>query len=590
MQTVLQVLTILGGLAMFLYSMTLMSESLQKAAGEKLQTMLSSMTSTPFKGILTGFLVTAIIQSSGATTVMVVSFVNAGILSLTNAIGVIMGANIGTTVTTWIVTLFGFSYSISQFAVPLVLVGFIFMLTKRYKNVGQIIIGFALLFLALSIMQSSVPDLRSNPEALAFLQKLNGFGFGTILLFLLIGTVLTVILQSSSVTTIITLMLVQMNWISFEAAAAMVLGENIGATVTANIAATIGNVQAKRTALVHTLFNVIGVIWVLALFKPFLKLMGLIVTGLGMPNPTTADFSEIATNPTLAESMQNSLVYGVAILHTLFNVLNTLLLMWFTPLLEKAVSWIIKSNPDEIVFRLKYIHAGLMSTPELSLNEAGHEVVNFAEICHRQFGYMYQAVNEKDHDKFSQLYQKLVKYEEITDRVEWEIASYLNEVSKGVLSEASVERIKGIYRIISELESLGDSSETIGRILQRKNAHEKEFDDDILEHLNAMLALVDDSFKIMLDNLRKPYGTVTDITPSQIMEDRIGALRNSLREEHTVDIENREYLYDIGVYYMDIVAELERMGDIIINVSQAAAGRGKLYGDRREPRVLATAE
>ncbi|MCD8313663.1 MAG: Na/Pi cotransporter family protein, partial [Bacteroidales bacterium] len=482
MHTVLQILTLLGALAMFLYGMTMMSEGLQKAAGDKLRSLLASMTSNPFKRVFTGFLVTAIIQSSSATTVMVVSFVNAGILSLTNAIGVIMGANIGTTVTAWIVSLLGFSFDISSLSIPLMLVGFIFMMSKknRYKNIGQLIIGFALLFLGLSTMKGSVPNLSEHPEVLAFLQKWTGYGFGTTLIFLLIGTCLTIILQSSSATMALTLVMVNFGWIPFEAAAAMVLGENIGTTITANIAAAVGNVSAKRTALAHTLFNVIGVIWMLILFKPFLKLVGLIVGCLGVPNPMTVDFADIAATGATTDALSKSSLYGVSMLHTMFNLCNTLLLIWFTKWIEKAVTLIIKPKKDEDeLYRLKYIQGGLLATPELSLNEATHEIEDFGKICYKQFGYLRQAVVEKDPEKFSYFNAKLAKYEEITDRIEFEIASYINEVSKGELSDVAVDRIKSLYRIISEMESLGDYCEAIGRILQRKNAHGKEFDDDM---------------------------------------------------------------------------------------------------------------
>ncbi len=566
---------------MFLYGMTLMSEGLQKAAGDKLRSLLASMTSNPFKRVLTGFLVTAIIQSSSATTVMVVSFVNAGLLSLTNAIGVIMGANIGTTVTAWIVSLLGFSFDISSLSIPLMLLGFLFMMSKkkRNKDIGQLIIGFALLFLGLATMKSSVPNLSEHPEILTFLQKWTGFGFGTTIIFLLIGTCLTIILQSSSATMAITLIMVNFGWIPFEAAAAMVLGENIGTTITANIAAAVGNVSAKRTAMAHTLFNVIGVIWMLILFRPFLKLVGLIVGCLGVPNPMTIDFTEIVASPEETSVLSKSSLYGVSMLHTMFNLCNTLLLIWFTPLIEKAVTWIIKAKTDEDeVYRLKYIQGGLLSTPELSLNEATHEIISFGDVCYKDFGYIRKAVNETDPEQFSYFNSKLVKYEEITDRIEFEIASYLNEVSRSDLSASTVDRIKRLYRIISEMESLGDCGESIGRILQRKNAHGKTFDEDLFEHLNRMLDAVDAAFRVMLENIRKPYGQLTDISNAEKAEDDINILRNKLREEHVMDIEKGDYVYLTGVYYMDIVSELERMGDILINISEASAANGRIYG------------
>ena len=566
MQAILQIFTLLGALGLFLYGMTLMSEGLQKAAGDRLRAFLASMTSNAFKRVLTGLLITAIIQSSSATTVMVVSFVNAGLLSLTNAIGVIMGANIGTTVTAWLISLLGFSADISLLAIPLIAVGFVFFMSKKSKrkSIGEFIIGFALLFMGLAALKDSVPDLGSHPEALAFIQKWTDFGFGSVLIFVLLGTLLTIVLQSSSATMALTLVMVNFGWIPFEIAAAMVLGENIGTTITANIAAAVGNVSAKRAAMAHTVFNVTGVIWLLILFHPFLKLVGLIVSSFGLPNPMTADFAASSDNP----EVQTSFLYGVAMLHTLFNVCNTLILIWFVPVIEKVVKLIVKAPAgEEEIFRLKYIQGGPLNTAELSLDEAQQEIIHFGEICYKDFGYIREAINEKDNDRFSEINQKLVKYEEITDRIEYEIAAYLNEVSKGELSESSDHRMKSMYKIIGEMESLGDSGEAIGRILQRKNAHSKIFDDEMLKRLNRMLDTVDEAYRAMLDNLKNK--NLKDISNAQDAEDQINACRNNLREEHIANIENDGYNYQTGVYYMDVVAELERIGDFIINISQA---------------------
>ena len=566
MQAILQIFTLLGALGLFLYGMTLMSEGLQKAAGDRLRAFLASMTSNAFKRVLTGLLITAIIQSSSATTVMVVSFVNAGLLSLTNAIGVIMGANIGTTVTAWLISLLGFSADISLLAIPLIAVGFVFFMSKKSKrkSIGEFIIGFALLFMGLAALKDSVPDLGSHPEALAFIQKWTDFGFGSVLIFVLLGTLLTIVLQSSSATMALTLVMVNFGWIPFEIAAAMVLGENIGTTITANIAAAVGNVSAKRAAMAHTVFNVTGVIWLLILFHPFLKLVGLIVSSFGLPNPMTADFAAGSDNP----EVQTSFLYGVSMLHTLFNVCNTLILIWFVPVIEKVVKFIVKAPAgEEEIFRLKYIQGGPLNTAELSLDEAQQEIIHFGEICYKDFGYIRDAINEKDNDRFSEINQKLVKYEEITDRIEYEIAAYLNEVSKGELSESSDHRMKSMYKIIGEMESLGDSGEAIGRILQRKNAHSKIFDDEMLKRLNRMLDTVDEAYKAMLDNLKNK--NLKDISNAQDAEDQINACRNNLREEHIANIENDGYNYQTGVYYMDVVAELERIGDFIINISQA---------------------
>jgi len=552
---------------MFLYGMTLMSESLQKAAGDRLRSFLASMTSTTFKQVMTGTAITTLVQSSSATTVMVVSFVNAGLISLANAVGVIMGANVGTIPTVWI-TAFGFSMDIAIISVPLMAFGFILISSKKAqnKNMGGFIVGFAMLFLGLSYMKSSAGDLLSNKDAMmSFFGCFTGYRFGSVIFFLLVGAVLTMVLQASSATMAITMLLATSGLIGFDLAAAMVLGENIGTTITANMAASVGNTSAKRAARAHTVYNVFGAVWVLILYNPFLNLVGHIIVALGFPNPLTADL-------TAPDAMtQSSLLYGIAILHTLFKVINTLILVWFIPLIVKCVTWMVKSpeGEEEEVFRLKYISGGLLNTAELSLDEAKQEITYFGEICYKGFAYIRSAINEQNPDKFAELNQKLVKYEEITDRIEFEIAAYLNEVSNGELSERSDYRIKAMYKIIGEMESLGDSGEAIGRILQRKNAHSKTFDAEMLKKLNRMLDIVDTAYTAMLENLRMPYEELNDISNAQNAEDAINACRNNLREEHIANIENDSYNYQTGVYYMDVIAELERIGDFIINISQA---------------------
>ena len=398
---ILQVFTLLGALGMFLYGMNLMSSGLQKAAGERLRGFLSAMTSNPLKGVLTGVGITSIIQSSSATTVMVVSFVNAGLLTLTQAIGVIMGANIGTTVTAWMVAWLGFKADISILAIPLMLFGFLFSNSKKdqRKNIGELIVGFCLLFLGLSFMKESVPDLRETPEVLEFVKTWSSYGFGSVLLFLAFGTILTLVLQSSSATMAITLIMLSMGWIPFGMACAMVLGENIGTTITANIAASVGNTQAKRAAMSHTIFNVFGVLWALILYKPFLNLVGLVTETLfGLPNPATEGFS--VSEPTAPEG--TAALYGLSMLHTLFNLTNTLILVWFTGLIAKAVSWIIRTpeNQEKEVFRLKYISAGPLATPELAVEQAFDEIIHFAQISKNGASYAQAAINEADTEKF----------------------------------------------------------------------------------------------------------------------------------------------------------------------------------------------
>jgi len=472
---ILQIFTLLGALGMFLYGMNLMSSGLQKASGDKLRGFLAAMTSNPFKGVLTGLGITSVIQSSSATTVMVVSFVNAGLLTLAQAIGVIMGANIGTTVTAWLVSWLGFKADISILAVPLMLFGFLFSNSKRNQrqNIGELIVGFSLLFLGLSFMKESVPDLNQTPQVLEFVKAWSSQGFGSVLIFLTFGTLLTLVLQSSSATMAITLIMLSMGWIPFNMACAMVLGENIGTTITANIAASVGNTQAKRAAMSHTIFNVFGVVWALIFFGPFLMLVGSIIELFGLPNPAAADF--VVTSSASVEG--TAALYGLSMLHTLFNTINTFILVWFTKYIEKAVTFIIRApkNSDLELFRLKYISAGPLSTPELSSDQAFNEIIHFAEISRRVTGYIKSAVSENNPDKFEELRSKFVKYEEISDRIEHEIASFLNEVSTGDISKNTSVKVKAMYKIIGELESLGDSGEAISRILSRRNAQKSVF-------------------------------------------------------------------------------------------------------------------
>ena len=567
---ILQIFTLLGALGMFLYGMNQMSSGLQKAAGDRLRGLLSAMTSNPFKGVLTGLGITSVIQSSSATTVMVVSFVNAGLLTLAQAIGVIMGANIGTTVTAWLVSWLGFKADISILAVPLMLLGFLFSNSKRNQrqNIGELIVGFCLLFLGLSFMKESVPDLNETPQVLEFVRSWAGHGFGSVLIFLVFGTVLTLVLQSSSATMAITLIMLSMGFIPFNMACAMVLGENIGTTITANIAASVGNTQAKRAAMSHTIFNVFGVIWALIFFRPFLGLVGKIIEMFGLPNPAAEGFAVSGQNTPDATAA----LYGLSMLHTLFNTINTFILIWFTKFIEKAVVWIIKApkNQENEVFRLKYISAGPLATPELATQQAFDEIIHFAQISRNGLGYARAAIKETDSDKLEELRSKLVKYEEISDRIEYEIATFLNAVSAGDISTETSSRIKAMYKIIGELESLGDSGEAISRILSRKDIHKKTFSPDMIKKLEDMAEAVDHAYDAMIYNLNAAYkDELTEISNAYNAEDRINNLRNNLRDSEIEDIESSRKNYQTSVYYMDIVNELEKMGDFMINISQS---------------------
>lgn len=567
---ILQILTLLGALGMFLYGMNMMSAGLQKAAGSKLRNILSSMTSNRFKGVATGLGVTSLIQSSSATTVMVVGFVSAGLLTLTQAVGVIMGANIGTTVTAWVISIFGLKMDISVLSVPLMLLGFLYSSSKKdqHRNIGEFIVGFSLLFLGLTFMKESVPDLKSTPAVLAFIQDWTQFGFGSVLIFLVLGTVLTLILQSSSATMALTLIMLSMGWIPFSMAAAMVLGENIGTTITANIAASMASPAAKRAALTHTIFNVFGVVWALALFGPFTSLIGVIIEAMGYPNPAAEGFAVVDSSGATATAA----LYGLSMFHTLFNTINTIVLIWFVPQMVKIVERIVKEpqKKEEEMYKIKFISAGHGSNAEIAVEQALKEVVHFGQISKRGLEYAASAINAKSADEFEQYRQKLVKYEEIADRIEREVAEYLNSLPPSDLSAPTSESIRSVYYIISELESLGDSGEAIGRILSRRNIHKKEFDEAALKNINSMIHEISVAYDIMIANLNAYISEPkkVDLTAAINAEVRINEIRNNLREEEVYNIE-RKSDYLTSVYYLDVVSELEKMGDYIINISQA---------------------
>ena len=562
---ILQLFTLIGALGMFLYGMNFMSAGLQKASGDKLRGILTSMTSNSFKRVLTGLGITALVQSSSATTVLVVSFVNAGLLTLLQAVGIIMGANIGTTLTAW-VTAVGFSVDISAFSVPLMIFGFILTNSKKqnYKNIGEFIVGFALMFLGLSFMKSSAGTLLSNKDAMvAFFAHFTEFGFWSDIIFLLAGTILTIVLQASSATMAITMLLTTSGLIDFELACAMVLGENIGTTITANMAAAVGNTSAKRAALAHTLFNLFGVTWMLIVFRPFLKLVGIVMTAIGFDNPLTVDLTTPEAGPTL--------LYGISMLHTLFNITNTMILIWFSQTIVNIVNKLIKSpvNQEEDAFRLKYIDAGIIAAPELATEQATKEIIHFAKISRNGLGYVRDAINEADPDKFEELRGKLVKYEEISDRIEYEIATFLNAVSANEISNDTSSLIKAMYKIIGELESLGDSGEAISRIISRKNIHHRTFSEETIKKLNNMVNLVEQAYDAMIYNLEAiSEDRLDNIQNAYNAEENINVMRNNLRDTEIENIEQNADSYVTSVYFMDLINELEKMGDFIINISQ----------------------
>ena len=569
----LQILTLLGSLAMFLYGMSLMSGGLQKMAGNRLRVFMAKMTSNTFKCILTGIVVTAMVQSSTATTLLIVSFVNAGLLALGSAIAVIMGANIGTTVTAWIFALSfgGGSWSIATIAVPLMFFAFIAMSAKKYANFGEFLMGFALLFLGLSTLKETSTVLLDNEGVRTFLSTLSGYGIWSIFLFMVAGAAITLMLQSSATATAITMVLVAQGYIPFTMATAMVLGSNLGTTVTSNIAAAVANQSAKRTARAHFLFNLFGVILALIFFRPFIKLVGITVEALGFPNPVSIDFAGADT--ATQEALVASLPYSVAVLHTVFNVITTLILVWFIPQLVKMVTWMVPNKGEEKeVYRLKYIGIGNIATGDLALNSAKMEVVEFGRLCRRDLGYIRNAINAGTQAEFEEADKKLIHYEEITDNVEREIATYLRDVSKNEMSIGGLARIREFYRVIGEMESLGDSGETIGKILQRVWEHKCHFTDHMLQRLNHLLDLLDDAYVAMDHNLSTPLVEITDIRNAEEAETAINEYRDTLRNEHLTNIEKSSYPYETGSFYMDVVNCIEKMGDFLINISQSVYG------------------
>ncbi|MCR5547262.1 MAG: Na/Pi cotransporter family protein [Bacteroidales bacterium] len=571
MSLFLRILTLLGSLGMFLYGMSLMSGGLQKMAGDRLRTFMGKMTSNTFKCILTGITITALVQSSTATTLMLVSFVNAGLLSLATAVAVIMGANIGTTITAWIFALSfgGSSFSLGAIAVPLMFFAFILLSTKKkkYNNMGEFLMGFALLFLGLSTLRETSTVLLDNEPVRNFLGTLTGWGALSILLFMVAGACMTLMLQSSAATMAITMVLVANGYIPFQMAAAMVLGENIGTTITSNIAASVANVSAKRTARAHLLFNLFGVFWVCCLFHPFLRLLGSIVELFGFPNPVATDFA--AADTATREALVASLPYCVATLHTLFNVINTCILVWFIPVIVKIVKWMVPDKGDAEIYRLKYISAGSVVTADMALSSVKMELVRFGDLCRKDLRYIREAIGAGSQEDFEKANEKLIKYEEITDHMEHEIASYLNDATRNDMSHDGTVRIRSFYRIIGEMESLGDSGESIGKILARAWAHSQKLTDDMVRKLGHMCDTVDAAYQAMHDNLETPLVKLEGITNAEEAEERVNACRDTLREEHLANIEKSNYPYETGAFYMDVVNALEKMGDFIINISQA---------------------
>ncbi|MDR0937904.1 MAG: Na/Pi cotransporter family protein, partial [Mediterranea sp.] len=534
--TFLNFLMLIGSLGIFLYGMKIMSEALQKIAGDRLRSVLTAMTTNRVTGVLTGMFITALIQSSSATTVMVVSFVNAGLLTLTESISVIMGANIGTTVTAWIISIFGFRVDMGALALPLIAIAlpFIFSGKSKRKSIGEFIFGFAFLFYGLMLLKQNAPNLEKNPDMLAFVQNYTDMGFGSILLFLLIGTVLTMIVQASAATMAITLIMCANGWISLELGAALVLGENIGTTITANLAALTANTQAKRAALAHLVFNVFGVIWVLILFHPFMQFVNWIV-----------DTFFYSSDPQVLIS------YKLSAFHSAFNICNVCILIWAVKLIERTVCAIIHPKEEDEEPRLRYITAGLLSTSELSILQARKEIHLFAERTHRMFGMVQDLLHTEKDDDFNKLFSRVEKYENISDNMELEIANYLNQVSEGRLSSESKLQIRAMLREVTEIESIGDSCYNLARTINRKRQANVDFTEKQYDHIHFMMKLTNDALAQMIAVVEKTERQNIDINKSFNIESEINNYRNQLKNQNILDVNNKEYDYQMGVYYMD---------------------------------------
>ena len=562
MELIINIFSLVGSLALFLFGMKTMSEGLEKFAGDRLRSILAAMTKNRMMGVLTGILITALIQSSSATTVMVVSFVNAGLMTLAQSIGVIMGANIGTTVTAWIISAVGFKVNIAAFAIPLLAIGMplIFSGKGNRKSIGEFIFGFSFLFMGLSFLQEAATAMNIGDMVAGMLAHVPQDSFFTIILFVIVGALVTMIVQASAATMAITLMLFGMNipGFGFEQAAALAMGQNIGTTITAFMASLTANTQARRAALAHMFFNVFGVVVFLIVFYPACDAVSWVVENLmGGGND----------------------LFKLSAFHTAFNIINTLLLIGFVKQIEMFVCRVLPMKAQDEDYRLRFISGGLLSTAELSIMEAQKEIRSFAERCQRMAGFVPTLLETKDEMEFNKLFARIEKYENITDSMEMEIASYLNKVSEGRLSDASKTQIQKMLRQISELESIGDSVYNLGRTLNRHRMHcQENFTDNQKQHMLTMMQLVDAALTEMLKRIDLPT-TKTGIKTSLNIEHEINNYRTQLKNQNLHDVNAGLYDYQLGVFYIDFISECEKLGDYVMNVVQAGKGLNNDFGD-----------
>ena len=555
---------LIGALALLMFGMKSMSDSLQKMAGPQLRHVLGTMTTNRLTGILSGTLITAAVQSSTATTVMTVSFVNAGLLTLAQAISVIMGANIGTTLTAWIMSA-GFSFNITDFVWPAFFLAIILIYSKKRKIVGDFIFGISFMFLGLgTLRQTGIDmDLAHNQPVLDFFASFDPHSFLTTIVFLIIGSILTMCVQSSAAVMAITMILCSTGVLPIYQGIALVMGENIGTTVTSNVAALTANTQARRAAMAHMVFNIFGVLWILCVFKPFINLVcGWVGYDVNMEKGAPGFYANAA-----------KLSFVLAAFHTTFNLSNTFILVWFIPQIEKLVCKIIrpKKNADEDDFRLRFIQTGIMKTPEISVLEAQKEIHSFAERIQRMFGMVKELLGETNPDKFVKLFTRIEKYEGISDNMEIEIAKYLDQVSDSHLSDETKAKIRAMLREISEIESIGDSCYNIARTINRRIKGKEDFIPSQYEHMHQMMELTDQALTQMIITLVGHKGD-NDANLSFNIENEINNYRNQLKSQNINDVNNHLYTYAIGTMYMDIIQECEKLGDYVVNVVEARMG------------------
>ena len=587
-------LSLLGAVCLFLYGMKVMSEGLQKVAGDRLRNILGIMTKNRVTGVITGILITALIQSSSASTVMVVSFVNAGLMSLGQAMAVIFGANVGTTVTTWIISAFSFEVNISDYSVLLLAVGvpMLFMKKSFYKSLGEFLIGFCFLFMGLDLISHYVPNLQENPSMLEFLTKYTSMGYGSVLIFFFIGIIVTMVAQSSAATFAITLIMCSQGWITYELGCAIILGGNIGTTITPVLASLSGNLAAKRTAMGHVLFNVLGSIIVLIIFVPFVTLVANITQWLEGTNPMTitaaeesamADSTLLTPAGGLTAKAQASMAFALAMFPTVFNACNLLIMIWFTNLYVKIVCWIMPARHKETDedFSLKFIGRGMLGTSELNITQAQKEILVYAERVERMLGMSRELIHLKEkNENYTNLYSRIEKYEEISDRMEIEIANFLNRVAEGRLSPEGKMRVAGMLRIISEIESIADSCFNIAKTLNRKNQVHVEFEEPVMVEIDKMYDMVQSAMKNMLEILRQMESPEdANIITAYNKEREINNFRDRLRDDNIFNINNKVYDYQEGIFFMDLIGEAEKLGDFMLNVVEGVKHQFKTQAE-----------